>query len=90
LVVKKGSKIRPSASGAMPVPLSSIWISTPSESGRVATRSVPPWRHRIAGIDEQIEEGTLEPLPLGVYRRRPGEIAHDRDAAFACGLGDQA
>ena len=86
LVVKNGSKMRSSTSGAMPLPVSATTSRTYSAaSGRVAgrdrarrleptdssaTRSLPAGRHRLHGVGAQVHHHLVHLRRVAEHRRR--------------------
>jgi hypothetical protein len=62
LVEKKGSKMRLRFSGAMPTPWSVTLssVSRPPGSAASLRRTVPPSRHRLAGVDQEVDQDLLD------------------------------
>ncbi len=78
-VVKKGSKMRGSTSGAMPLPRV---VRSRRRRGRPETAEVTartsfdrgaPLRDRLGGVDEEVQEDLPEPV---LARRDEGDLAH--------------
>ena len=62
LVVKKGSKMCRRSAGAIPTPVSAT-LSSASRGRRVlgdAEPDRPPFGHRLAGVDHQVQEHLLD------------------------------
>ena len=62
LVVKKGSKIRRRSAGAIPTPVSATLTSASAGARLVRDPDLdrPAARHRLAGVDEQVQEHLLD------------------------------
>ena len=83
LVEKNGSTARASVSASMPTPViddrgcaysrrAAARLARPASALAASTAivSVPPSRHRVAGVDAQVEDGELELVGVGLGRRQ--------------------
>ena len=68
--------MRWASSGGIPGPLSATVISTPSRSGREATRTRPPVARRPHGVVEQVQEDLVQ------RRRPPQDLAAESKVAI--------